>query len=103
MVKAYLFKMLSIKNITSVVLEKHAYITRWYYIHITIDERTCKLFVTSSGVVSVDGSLNWEVLELINAINYLMDSDYYSILQRHMIVDLEDFKMNYQKESKQHV
>ena len=83
MVKAYLYAYLQ-KNegsITSIVFEKHNVIESWYYIHITTENGdTLRVLISSSGVISFTGAGNFKTLELMNAINLVLESDYYSLI-----------------------
>ena len=94
LVKAYLNQK-CLNDFLSIVVEKHNLIDNWYYIHLAQKDcdKVCKLFVTSSGVVSLEGFANFKVFEVINTINFICDSEYYQIMLRHQIVDAEDVKM----------
>lgn len=77
-VKAYLYKMLETKKFTSFVFEKHPLIDKWIYLHIAIDEtRSCKVFISESGVITFEGEGSYLTLEIMNAINLICEPDYY--------------------------
>lgn len=92
LIAQYLTKWLC--DFESIVIQKHHIMDSWLVLHISItEERTAKLLISSSGVFQVDGCLNYQVIEIINAINYICNSEYYEIVNRHMKVDVEDARM----------
>ena len=96
LIAQYLTKWLC--EFASIVLEKHNIIDSWIVLHIVLgEERKCKILISSSGVFQVDGTLNYQIIEIINAVNYICNAEYYDIVNRHMIVDVEDARMRLEK------
>ena len=88
-------------DFASIVFQKHHIVDGWLVIHIALtEERTCKLLVSSSGVFQVDGVLNYQIIEVINAVNYICNPEYYEIVNRHMKVDVEDARMHLEENKK---
>lgn len=72
-------------KIIDITIEPHVLrYNDWYYVIIQLDDyRICKILITSSGVITFEGSGSFLVLEIMNGINYIIDDEYYSSLQEH--------------------
>ena len=84
MVKAYLHKMLVLEKFTSVVVNKHNIVDDWYFIHLTgkNENDELRVLVTYTGVLNFEGRGNFKTLEVLNAINLIIDEEYYDFVIR---------------------
>lgn len=74
------------------VFERHDLISHWYYLHISRKHHSARVLITTNGVVSVKGSLDYKIIGCINALSLVIDEEYYSYLFFKALDQVKTFK-----------